>query len=70
MVERLIEETHLEDSLGKKDKYPGRIRRLAIVALKLWAETYKGIQVFEIIYTIGEMLSVITDSLERQESAR
>nr|UWK20133.1 ZnCys2His2 transcription factor [Trichoderma polysporum] len=66
IVERLIEETHLEDSLGSKDDYPCRIRRLAIAALRLWAETCKGIQVFEIVHVVGETLSLVADSLENR----
>jgi hypothetical protein len=34
-IERLIEETHLEGSLGPKDLYPSRIRRLAISVVNL-----------------------------------
>lgn len=64
IVERLIEETHLEDSLGSKNDYPRRIRRLAIAALRLWAETCNGIQVFEIVHVVGETLSFVADSLE------
>jgi hypothetical protein len=66
IVERLIEETHLEGSLGPKDDYPRRIRRLAIAALRLWAETCKGIQVFEIVHVVGETLSLVADSLENR----
>ncbi|EHK41160.1 hypothetical protein TRIATDRAFT_32513 [Trichoderma atroviride IMI 206040] len=66
IVERLIEETHLEGSLGSKDDYPRRIRRLAIAALRLWAETCKGIQVFEIVHVVGETLSLVADSLENR----
>ncbi|KAI5456683.1 hypothetical protein BGZ63DRAFT_395995 [Mariannaea sp. PMI_226] len=64
IVERLIEETHLEDTLGSKDDYPRRIRRLAIAAVRLWAETCKGIQVFEIVHIVGETLSLAAESLE------
>ncbi|KAM0454547.1 hypothetical protein ACHAO4_004352 [Trichoderma viride] len=66
IVERLIEETHLEGSLGSKDDYPRRIRRLAIAALRLWAETCKGIQVFEIVHVVGETLSFVADLLENR----
>lgn len=66
IVERLIEETHLEDSLGSKNDYPRRIRRLAIAALRLWAETCNGIQVFEIVHVVGETLSFVADSLENR----
>lgn len=65
MVERLIEETYLEDSLGESNEYPFRIRRLAIAALKLWADTCKGVQIFEMIYVIGETLSIVAHSLEK-----
>ncbi|KAL7952070.1 hypothetical protein V8C42DRAFT_306069 [Trichoderma barbatum] len=64
IVDRLIEETHLEGSLGPKDDYPRRIRRLAIAAVRLWAETCKGIQVFDIVHVVGETLSLVAESLE------
>lgn len=66
MVDRLVEETHLEASLGPKSDFPGRIRRLAIAAVKLWAETCKGIQVYEIVHVVGETLSLVAESLEKQ----
>lgn len=66
MIERLVEETHLEDTLGPKDCYPDRIRRLAIAAVKLWAEICQGIQVFEIVHVVGETLSLVAESLERR----
>ncbi|KAJ4322071.1 hypothetical protein N0V84_005009 [Fusarium piperis] len=64
MIERLIEETHLHDGLGPKDCYPNRIRRLAIAAVKLWAETCQGIQVYELVHIMGETLSLVAESLE------
>ncbi len=63
-IERLIEETHLESSLGPKSDYPSRIRRLSIAALRLWAETCKGIQVYEIVHVVGEALSIAAESME------
>ncbi|UKZ50414.1 hypothetical protein TrVGV298_004676 [Trichoderma virens] len=66
IVDRLIEETHLESSLGSKNDYPRRIRRLAIAAVRLWAETCKGIQVFEIVHVVGETLSLVAESLENR----
>ncbi|KAF4447352.1 hypothetical protein F53441_9116 [Fusarium austroafricanum] len=66
MVDRLVEETHLEASLGPKTDFPGRIRRLSIAAVKLWAETCKGIQVYEIVHVVGETLSLVAESLERR----
>ncbi|KAL2678570.1 hypothetical protein Neosp_009318 [[Neocosmospora] mangrovei] len=64
MIERLIEETHLHDGLGPKDCYPTRIRRLAIAAVKLWAETCQGIQVYELVHIMGETLSLVAESLD------
>ncbi|EWZ48579.1 hypothetical protein AU210_003964 [Fusarium oxysporum f. sp. radicis-cucumerinum] len=66
MVDRLVEETHLEASLGPKSDFPDRIRRLAVAAVKLWAETCKGIQVYEIVHVVGETLSLVAESLEKQ----
>ena len=67
MVERLIEETHLAESLGQPGSYPGRIRRLTVAALKLWADTCKGIQVFEIVHVVGATLSIVAEGLEDDE---
>ncbi|CAI6083339.1 unnamed protein product [Clonostachys chloroleuca] len=63
MVERLIEETHLEGTLGGREDAARRIRLLSIAALNLWAETCKGIQVFEIVNVVGETLSLVAESL-------
>lgn len=63
-IERLIEETDLEDSLGPKDLYPSRIRRLAVAVVRLWAETCTGIQVFEIVHVIGETLTLVAEMIE------
>lgn len=68
MIEQLIQETNFEGLLRDKKASPDYIRRLAIAALRVWAEIYKGTQVFEIIYVIGETLSVVADSLERRLS--
>ncbi|KAH6980641.1 fungal-specific transcription factor domain-containing protein [Ilyonectria sp. MPI-CAGE-AT-0026] len=68
MITHLIEETHLADSLGAEDDDPVRIRRLAVAAVRLWAETFKGIQVFEIVHTIGETLSFVAELLEKRNA--
>lgn len=66
MVESLIEETHLAESLGQAGSYPDRIRRLTVAALKLWADTCKGIQVFEIVHVVGATLSIVAGGLEQE----
>ncbi|KXJ89487.1 hypothetical protein Micbo1qcDRAFT_122093 [Microdochium bolleyi] len=66
-VERLVEETHLEASLGARDDYPRRIRRVAGAALRLWAETCKGAQVYEIVHVAGATLAMAADALELEE---
>ncbi|CAG8372953.1 unnamed protein product [Penicillium salamii] len=66
MIEHLIEETHMENSLGPKIDYPRRLRRLAIAAVKLWAETCKGVQVFEIVHVIGATLAIVAENLENR----
>ncbi|PLB51174.1 hypothetical protein P170DRAFT_493398 [Aspergillus steynii IBT 23096] len=68
MTEVLVEETHLESSLGPRGDYPRRIRRLASSAVKLWAETCKGVQVFEIVHVIGSTLSLVAENLDRRGS--
>ncbi|KAI9152082.1 Regulatory protein ADR1 [Paramyrothecium foliicola] len=65
-VEQLIEETHLEEYLGRKDNYPVRIRRASVAALRLWAETCKGVQAYDIIYAVGETMSLAADALEER----
>lgn len=65
-LERLVEETHMEAFLGSRDDYPNRIRRVAIAALRLWADTCKGTQVYEIVYVVGETLARAADTLEER----
>lgn len=68
MVEQLIEETHFEEYLGGKDEYPARIRRAGIASLRLWAETCKGTQVYDIFHAVGETMSLAADALEERAS--
>lgn len=64
MLERLIADTHLEEALGLENDYPRRVRRVAVSALRLWAETCQGSQVYEIVYVIGETLTRAADRLD------
>lgn len=58
----------MESSLGPEDNYSTRIRRLALAAVKIWAETCKGIHVFEIVHVFGSTLSLVVQALETREA--
>ncbi|KAI3572708.1 hypothetical protein IWW34DRAFT_761803 [Fusarium oxysporum f. sp. albedinis] len=66
MVVALVRETELADSLDSDMDHAGQIRRLAACVARLWAETFKGFQVFEIVYTVGQSLSVVADILQQE----
>lgn len=66
MVVTLVHETELADSLDGAQDHASRIRKLAASVARLWAETFKGFQVFEIVYVVGQSLSIVADTLERE----
>lgn len=67
MVVALIRETEFGDLLDDNaGSHAGRIRRLAPCVARLWAETFKGFQVFEIVYVVGRSLSIVADTLEHE----
>lgn len=65
MVVSLIRETDLADSLDEQSTPASQIRRAAALTARLWAETFKGFHVFEVVYRIGETLSLAAESLEK-----
>lgn len=66
MVVTLVRETELSDSLDSAEDHASRIWKLAASVARLWAETFKGFQVFEIVYVVGQSLSIVADTLERE----
>ncbi|RSM11387.1 hypothetical protein CEP52_003051 [Fusarium oligoseptatum] len=66
MVVTLVHETELADSLDGAQDHASRIRKLAASVARLWAETFKGFQVFEIVYVVGQSLSIVADTLGRE----
>ncbi|KAM5344564.1 hypothetical protein ACJ41O_013099 [Fusarium nematophilum] len=66
MVVTLVRETELAETLDSAGDHASRIRRLAASVVRLWAETFKGFQVFEIVYVVGQSLSMVADTLERE----
>ncbi|KAM0306922.1 hypothetical protein ACHAPM_001500 [Fusarium culmorum] len=66
MIVALIRETELAELLDSARDHASHIRRLAACVARLWAETFKGFQVFEIVYIVGQSLSVVADTLEQE----
>lgn len=63
-ISSLIEETHYAGSLGTKESDALRIHRLRVIIVQVWAEAYQGVQVFEIVETIGTTFSLVAQILE------
>ena len=39
---------------------------MAATVVRLWAETFKGVHIFEIVRVIGETLSIVAELLEKR----
>jgi len=68
MIASLIKETDMASTLDKNDTDSYCVRRMAASVVRLWAETFRGIHVFEIVRVIGEALSIAADILEENLS--
>ncbi|TXB97170.1 hypothetical protein FocTR4_00011876 [Fusarium oxysporum f. sp. cubense] len=66
MVVALVRETEFADLLDTVSDHASQLRILAPCVARLWAETFKGFQVFEIVYIVGQSLSVVADTLQRE----
>ncbi|GKZ27072.1 hypothetical protein AbraIFM66951_004538 [Aspergillus brasiliensis] len=64
MIASLIKETDMASTLDSNDADSYCIRRMAATVVRLWAETFRGIHIFEIVRVIGETLSALADILE------
>lgn len=66
MIASLIRETDRADTLEWKEADGYCIRRMAATVVRLWAETFRGVHIFEIVGVIGETLSFVADILEER----
>lgn len=66
MIASLIRETDWADTLESKEADSYCIRRMAATVVRLWAETFQGVHIFEIVRVIGETLSIVAEILEKR----
>ena len=69
MVRNMVDETELAMSFEPKDgedpvNEGARIKQLGAAVVRLWAETFKGTHIFEIVKVIGQSLEIYADLLE------
>ncbi|KAL6406126.1 hypothetical protein AUP68_10689 [Ilyonectria robusta] len=65
-VVSLVRETEWTEGLDASQGHAHRIQRLAASTIRIWAETFKGFQVFELVHMIGAGLSIVADVLDRE----
>ena len=72
MVRNMVDETELavsfepEDGEGPVDEAM-RIKQVGAAVVRLWAETFKGTHIFEIVKVIGKSLEIYADLLEKSQ---
>lgn len=66
MIASLIRETDWADTLENKEGDTQCIRRMAATVVRLWAETFRGVHIFEIVRVIGETLCIVAETLEKR----
>jgi hypothetical protein len=66
MIASLIRETDLANTLEMNESDEFCIRRMAATVVRLWAETFRGAHIFQIVRIIGDSLSTLADMLEAQ----
>lgn len=69
MVRNMVDETELAVSFELEDgeepvNEGARIKQLGAAVVRLWAETFKGTHIFEIVQVIGQSLEIYADLLE------
>jgi hypothetical protein len=64
MAISLIREADLADSLDEHLSPASRVRQVVALTARLWAETFKGFHIFEVVYRIGESLALAAENLE------
>ena len=66
LLTSLLQETDYSSALRAPENDGVRVRRLAAIAIRVWAETLRGFHIFHIVYTIGEALSLVAGILEER----
>lgn len=69
MVRNMVHETELAVSFESEDgggpiEECARIKQLGAAVVRLWAETFKGTHIFDIVKVIGQSLEIYADILE------
>lgn len=69
LVVSLVRETELGDSLDEHDhSHAVQIRDLASSTVFLWAQTFKGSHVFDIVHLVGSGLAMLADTMGQQDA--
>ncbi|KZL64963.1 AmdA [Colletotrichum incanum] len=69
MVASLVRETEFADSLNGARSHALLVRGLAVSTIRLWAQTFDGSHVFEIVHLVGGGLTILAETLESEASA-
>lgn len=65
MVISLIRETDLADPLDEHSDHASQAWQASAATARLWAETFRGFHVFDVVQRIGESLSLAAENLEQ-----
>ena len=70
MVRSMLDETEFAVSFTAQDGMPAtdeqtKIKQLGSAVVRLWAETFKGTHIFEIVRLIGSSLEIYAQLLEK-----
>jgi thiaminase len=74
MVGRMLDETEfavppIDPSLSGQNEVPSsdsaKLRQLAVAVVRLWAETFKGTHIFEIVKVMGQSLDKYAELIEK-----
>ncbi|KAJ6113333.1 hypothetical protein N7523_006650 [Penicillium sp. IBT 18751x] len=64
MIASLIKETDFADTLETNEEDGLYIRRMAATVVRLWAKTFHGVHIFQVVRVIGDTLSIGADILQ------
>lgn len=69
MVRSMLDETEFAVSLGSENGIAvderAKIKQLGSAVVRLWAETFKGTHIFDIVKLIGSSLEIYAQLLEK-----
>ena len=74
----MLDETEFAVSFQDEDGMPGhmavenerrKIRQLGAAVVRLWAETFKGTQIFDIVKAMGQSLEIYAELLAKSAEA-